>query len=88
MNTDYGQWILFASKGEVKAANEILTKLKSQYPWNVEQIEKELSVKIAKEFNSVEDYEDYLKVLDEDDYNLVDFIISQDIFGKVYDLLK
>lgn len=88
MNTDYGKWVLLASKGETKAANEILTKIKSNFPWDAERIEKELSVKIAKEFDSVEEYEKYLKMLDEDDYNLVEFLISNEIFSKVYNLIK
>ena len=87
MNTEYGQWVLLASKRKIQEANELLEKIKSKPPWNIEQVSKELNVQIAKAFDSVDDFEDYLRLLEKDDDDLVDFIISHDVFGKVYEIL-
>lgn len=87
MNTDFGQWVIFSSKGEIDSANELLVKIQSSFPWSADTVEKELSSKIAEEFDSVAEYEEYLKVLDEDNGELVEFMISKDVFGEVYHLL-
>lgn len=88
MNTDYGKWILISSEGKIEEANEMLRKIQSEFPWNADQVSKELSIKVAKEFDSVEEYDEYIKMLDEENYDLVDFMISNDVFGYIYDILN
>lgn len=87
MDTDYGQWVLLSSKGKTESANEMLIKIQSDFPWSAEQIAKELSVRIAKELDSAEEFDEYLKMLDEENYDLVDFMISHDVFGHVYSII-
>ncbi len=87
-NTEYGQWILLASKGNNKEADALAQKMIGKYPFSLDAIGKELSKKIAKEINGESEFDEYLETLDSEDYELVEFLISNDTFGKVYDYLK
>lgn len=88
INTDFGKWVLLASEGKTDEANDLFVQIGSSFPWSVDQVEQELSAKIANELDNADEFDEYLKMLDEENYDLVGFMISQDIFGKVFSLLN
>ena len=88
METEYGQWLLASASGNKEKADELIKAIKSKYPWDINIVDKELCRKIAEHLESIEEYEDYLKLLDDENYELVGFIIAFDAFGSIYDILK
>lgn len=88
MKTEYGKWLFASASGNKAKADELAKKMKSNYPWSMDTIDKEISEKIAEHLANVDEFDDYLKMLDKENYNLVDFMIAADAFGKVYDILK
>ena len=88
MNTEYGQWVLFASSGEKGKADKLAEKIISSPPFSLYELDKEISAKIAEKVKNENEFEEYLKALDKENYDLVDFMISNSTFATVYDLLE
>lgn len=75
-NTLYGKWVLATAKGRTDEADKIAEEIAKEYPftlWNAATLIRE---EIAKELKYPGEFEEYQKALDKEDYNLVDFIIS------------
>lgn len=87
MHTEYGQWLFAVASENQNKADELAEKMNS-YPRSIEAIDKELSKKIAEHLENWNEFDEYLKMLDDENYNLVEFMIAVDAFGKVYDILK
>lgn len=88
MNTEIGKWIQLASEGKEKEANELYSKIENDIPMNFHNELKKVCESIAKQFKNENEFEEYMKALDEENYNLVEFIISNDVFDEVYKLLN
>lgn len=88
MNTDYGKYVLLAASEKYDEANKILEEIISKPPFSRNEVEKEISRKIAKELKNEAEFDDYMRLLDDENYELVGFMVSHDTFGYVYDLLK
>ena len=88
METEYGKWILASASGKEKEAEELKKKLTEKYPWVMDFIDDEMSAKIAEQFKTFDEYNEYLRMLDEENYDLVEFMIAADIFGAIYKILK
>ena len=87
MNTDYGKWIFAATSKQETEAKNLIKKMCSTFPFHVDQIDQNLSKKIANEIKSMDEWNEYLKLLDEENANLMDFIISCGIFETVDNIL-
>lgn len=87
-NTDVGQWIFARATGDVEHANKIIKKNASEPPFSFEQCVNAVCLTMSKEFEDIDEFEDYLKALDKEQPDVVEFIISDDTFGKIYDYLK
>lgn len=87
MNDDFGRYVLNAASGNLKEAQNAFEALIDQ-PWkSFSEINKQYSKRIAIELNSAKEFDEYLRLLDAENYDLVGFIISHNIFGYVYDLI-
>ena len=84
IDTLFGKWVLAASKGLVNEAEELEEKIAKQYPFMLDYAEKELCKVIANELKSPDEFKSYLEMLDEENPQVVEFMISRDIFGKLY----
>ena len=87
-HTEYGQWVMLSAKGKTKKADDLAEKIIVNFPFSLDAIEADLSTEIAKAIDDESEFDDYMKMLDEEDSDLVEFMILHDTFGKVYDLLK
>lgn len=87
MSTEYGQWVLLGASGKVEEANQKLRDIRSKYPWDTCIIDTDLSQKIASNFNHISEFEEYLKLLDAENPDIVDFMISQGVFDAIYKML-
>lgn len=89
MHTDYGQWVLNSADGNEQEAEEIAKKIAKKYPFSLDAADNEISKLIASSLESSDEFEEYLKMLDDEDFELVEFMIANDVFGTVYkELLK
>lgn len=88
MNTDYGKYVLLAASEKYDEANKILEKITNEWPFSYDEVEKEISRKIADELKNEAEFDDYMRLLDDENYDLVEFMISHDTLGYVYDFLK
>lgn len=87
-NTEYGQWVMLSARGKQNEADELAEKMIAKYPFRLDTIDKDVSVKIASNIKDSDEFDDYMKELDSADPELVEFMISHDIFGKVFDILN
>jgi len=87
-NTEIGKWIQNASEGNIKEANELYTKIEGDIPMGFHNELKQVCENIAKQFSNEDEFDEYMKALDKEDYEMVEFIISNGVFDHVYDLLK
>lgn len=87
-DTDVGRWIILSADGKAKEADKMFNKVAEQRPWCFEQSEKELCLSLSRELESVEEFDDYLKALDDESTALVGFIIAHDVFGAVYGFIE
>ena len=88
-DTDVGEWVKLLAKEKFEDANKLYTKIAEKNPclwfgWSVQKMCSDLS----KEFNTEEEVEDYLKILEQEDYDLVGAVISYGVFDELYKLLK
>jgi predicted ribonuclease toxin of YeeF-YezG toxin-antitoxin module len=88
MDSDIGKWIQLASAGKEKEANELYVKIENDIPMNFHNELSKVCKDIAKQFKTEDEFEEYLKILDEENYDMVDFIISNDVFEEVYKILS
>lgn len=88
INTKVGEWIKIASEGKDAEANRLYVEIENDIPMNFHNELKSLCMRIADEFNDETEFEEYLKALDNDNYNLVEFIISNGVFDEVYKALN
>lgn len=88
MNTDYGKYVLLAASEKYDEANKILEKITNERPFSYDEVEKEISRKIADELKNEAEFDDYMRLLDDENYDLVEFMIAHDTLGYVYDFLK
>lgn len=86
-DSDFGKWVAYAAKGKNAEANKVAEKMIAQYPFSLYEIEKELARKLSEVITQSNEFEDYLKALDEEDAELVEFMISNDTFGYIYNFL-
>ena len=64
MHTEYGQWLFaVASKNQNKA--DKLAERMNSYPQSMEAVGKELSEKIAEHLENWNEFDEYLKMLDD-----------------------
>lgn len=78
-----GKWVLAAAKGNEAEAKKIGEQIASAYPFLLANAEKLLVDEIASEFKPGE-FSEYLDALNDENPELVAFMISQDIFGELY----
>lgn len=88
METEYGQWVLNAAAGNEDEAEKLAESIFKKPPFFLESVDRELAEKIASELKYADEFDDYMKALDSEDYDLVGFMISHDTFGYVYDLMR
>ncbi len=87
-NTDYGQWVLSMISGEENEAEKITEKIAGKFPFTLSNCDREISKIIADEINDEAEFDEYLKALDEENPELIEFMISHDTFGSVYQFLS
>ena len=87
-NTEIGKWIQLASSGKEKEGNELYSKIENNIPFNFHNELKKVCQDIAKQFKNESEFDEYLKLLDEENYDVVEFIISNDVFEEVYKILN
>lgn len=87
-DTLYGQWVLATASGETEKAYALMEKIANKPPFGLSESKRELSTIIAKEMNDESELDEYMKALDDENYDLVGFMISNDTFGIVYDILS
>lgn len=75
-NTLYGKWVLAAAKGRADEADRIAEEIMKEYPFTLGNAAAVVREEIAKTLEYPGEAEEYLKALDKEDNNLVDFIIS------------
>lgn len=88
MKTDLGRFVLACAAGKEAEAVAIKKKVLTNYPFSFAPMEKELSKILAAEVKDENEWKEYLETLDAADSDLVAFMISDDTFGCIYDLLK
>ena len=86
--TLYGQWVLAAASGETEKAYALMEKIASKPPFSLSEAKRELSTILAKEMKDKSELDEYMKALDDENYDLVGFMISNDTFGIVHDILS
>lgn len=85
-NTDLGKFAIASAEGNIEEANKIL--LQCQYPYSMDQLDMELSQKIASIVRTESEYDAYLRLLDEENPDLVGFMIADDLLMKVYNFVE
>lgn len=84
MDTLFGKWVLAAAAGKNEEAERIREIIFDSYPYFLEDCDRLLCEKLDAAMEYPGEMDDYLAELDKENYDLVDFIISQDIFGEVW----
>ena len=84
MDTLFGKWVLAAAAGRNEEAERIGDIILESYPYTLENSERLLCEKLDAAMEYPGEMEDYLAELDKENYDLVGYMISQDIFGEVW----
>lgn len=88
-NTELYEWILAVINEDETRAKEIKEALFNKgYFCMIEQLDDEISETISKEIKNVEEFYEYLKLLDKENSEMVGVIVSHNLFRKVDDMLK
>lgn len=87
-HTKLYKWLTLMSSGNMEEAHNFLEDLfQKGYFEPAEQIEEEGCDAILKEIGDFSEFEDYLKLLDKENYDLVDVIITRGAFDGIYEAL-
>lgn len=83
LESDYGKWCEAIAKNEVQKADTISKQIfDSGYPM-IEILEDELAGKLAGLINSEAEIDEYLRLLEKENSDLVGVIIQHELFDKV-----
>ena len=86
MGSKLGQFALLSASGKIKEANALL--LDCEYPNTLNHMNDELSKRIAEIVKTEAQFDEYLRLLDAENTELVEFMITDDLLMRVYDLVR
>lgn len=84
VGTPYGKWVLAAASGKMEEAEEIARSMAQAYPFTLGNADRLLCEEIAAKLKHPDEFREYLAALDAENADLVGFMISQDVLGKLY----
>ena len=88
LRSDYGEWCVAVANNDEKKANEIRERVFNSKYLFLSTLEDELAYKLAELFDSEAEVEEYLRMLDRENPELVGVLIRTELFYDVSDLLK
>lgn len=75
-NTLYGKWVLAAANDDTEEAGKIASEVMTEYPFTLGNAATLTREMIIKELNYPGELDEYIEMLNQESYKLVDFIIS------------
>lgn len=84
IDTLYGNWVTAAAHGKEVEASALVEEAAKDFPFTLADRGSILCEKISKNMKYDTEFDEYLRSVDLEDPDLVDFIISNDIFGNLY----
>ena len=83
MNTKYGKWAILVAAGNTQEANEYAEKVCMEYPFSLDDLEIQMSNEVKDVVKTWDELQEYLKLLEIENYELVDFFIRHGSFSTI-----
>lgn len=88
LKSDFGKWCLAVSNNDEKMAKSVSEKIFNDGYLTMEMLEHELANEIAELLHVETELDEYLTILEKENYYLVDVLICVELFYDVQNLIN
>lgn len=83
LNTNFGQWCVAVAEERMQDAEIIRERIFNDGYFSMEWLENELADKIAELIHDETEVDEYLELLEKENYDLVDVLIREEFFYEI-----